>query len=85
MNAIAVTVAAGIEQQGAATAEIARNVNQAAHGTGEVTTSIIAVREVALKTGSASTEVLEASGSLSKQAEMLGSKVERFLADINRA
>ncbi len=85
MNAIAVTVAAGIEQQGAATAEIARNVSQAAQGTGEVTSNIIAVREVALKTGTASTEVLEASGSLSKQAEMLGSKVERFLADINRA
>jgi len=85
MNAIAVAVAAGIEQQGAATAEIARNVSQAAHGTGEVTSSIIAVREVALKTGTASTEVLEASGSLSKQAELLGTKVERFLADINRA
>jgi methyl-accepting chemotaxis protein len=85
MNAIAVAVAAAIEQQGAATSEIARNVNQAAQGTGEVTTSIIAVREVALKTGSASSEVLEASGSLSKQAEMLGTKVERFLADIHQA
>ncbi|HYH39202.1 MAG TPA: methyl-accepting chemotaxis protein [Azospirillum sp.] len=85
MNAIAMAVAAGIEQQGAATAEIARSVTQAAQGTGEVTSSIIAVREVAVKTGTASTEVLEASGSLSKQAEVLGSKVERFLADINRA
>ncbi|WP_448188153.1 methyl-accepting chemotaxis protein [Azospirillum sp. sgz301742] len=85
MNAIAMAVATAIEQQGAATAEIARNVNQAAQGTGEVTIGINAVREVALKTGTASSEVLDASGSLSRQAEMLGSKVERFLADIHQA
>ncbi|HYD66009.1 methyl-accepting chemotaxis protein, partial [Azospirillum sp.] len=85
MNAIGLTVSAGIEQQGAATAEIARNVSQAAEGTGEVTTSIIAVKDVAQRTGKASGEVLEASGSLSRQAELLGSKVERFLADIRQA
>ncbi|HYG88191.1 MAG TPA: nitrate- and nitrite sensing domain-containing protein [Azospirillum sp.] len=85
MSALAAAVAAGIEQQGAATAEIARNVTQAAQGTGEVTSSIIAVKEVALKTGSASDEVLEASDSLSKQAEILGSKVEHFLAGIHQA
>ncbi len=84
MSTLAGAVAAGVEQQSVATATIARNVTQAAKGTGEVSHSIVAVKDAALKTGGASAEVLEASEGLSRQAKMLGSKVEHFLAGIDQ-
>ena len=40
---IASTIAAAVEEQGAATEEIARNVDQAAQGTTEVTRNITGV------------------------------------------
>ncbi len=85
VNEIAAEIAAAMEQQNAATQEIARNVQQAAQGTAEVSSNVAGVTQTADRTGASATQVLGASGELSRQAEALSRKVERFLADIRAA
>ncbi len=47
---MAISIAASVEQQGAATQEIVRNIAQAAAGTGEVTSNIAGVAGAAEET-----------------------------------
>jgi methyl-accepting chemotaxis protein len=82
---IASTVAAAVEEQGAATQEIARNVEHAARGTAEVATSISGVNRGATRTGSASGQVLASAQSLSRESNLLKSEVEEFLAGVRVA
>jgi len=84
-NEIASTIAAAIEEQHATTAEITRNVQQAAQGTAEVSRNIVHVNQAVMQTGTAATQVLGASGELSRQAEALRREVETFLANIRAA
>jgi methyl-accepting chemotaxis protein len=72
----------GIAQQGAATAEIARNVAEAAEGTGAVTRTIADVTRAASDTGVAAKTVLEGANTLVDDASALSSAVERFLKAI---
>ena len=58
MSEIAATIAAAVEEQGAATQEISRNVQQAANGTQQVSSNIADVQRGASETGSASAQVL---------------------------
>ena len=74
-----------MEQQGAATQEIARNVHQAAHGTEHVSANIVGVNQAAAKTGLAAGQVLKAAETLGSQAYSLRADVDRFLADIRAA
>jgi methyl-accepting chemotaxis protein len=85
INDITTTIAAAVEEQGAATQEIARNVQQAAVGTQEVNTNIAGVSQAANMTGAAADQVLAAAGELSMQSETLRGKVETFLAAIKSA
>ena len=85
INEIATTIAAAVEEQGAATQEIARNVQQASAGTAEVSSNIVGVNQAAADTGAAATQVLGASGELSKQGETLRAEVNTFLANIRSA
>ncbi|HEY0328681.1 MAG TPA: HAMP domain-containing methyl-accepting chemotaxis protein [Rhodopseudomonas sp.] len=78
-------IGAAIEQQGSATKEIARNVQQAAHGTQEVNANISGVQQAANETGSAATQVLGAAEQLSQQSQDLAGQVNRFLADVRAA
>jgi hypothetical protein len=55
------------KEQGAATQEIARNVQQAAHGTQQVSSNITDVQRGASETGSASSQVLAAAKSRRKR------------------
>jgi methyl-accepting chemotaxis protein len=82
---IATTVATAIEHQGAATQEIARNVQQATQGTGEVSSNIVGVNEAAAETGAASNKVLASAKDLGKRAETLRGDVDNFLAMIRAA
>jgi methyl-accepting chemotaxis protein len=82
---IATGIAAAVDEQNAATGEIARNVQQAAQGTAEVSSSIVQVAEGAAKVGLASTDVLGASDHLGRDAEVLRSEVDNFLARIKTA
>ena len=78
-------IATAVEQQGAATQEIARNVHEAASGTQQVGTNIAGVTRGATETGIAASQVLEAAGELSRQAESLSGDVQRFVTDVKAA
>ena len=54
LSEISSTIAAAVEEQGAATHEISRNVQQAAQGTQQVSSNIADVQRGATETGSAS-------------------------------
>ena len=85
INEIASAISVAVDQQGSATVEIARNVQEAASGTGQVSSSIAAVNHAAEKTGRASSSVLASAEQLSKQAVTLRGDVDRFLANIRAA
>jgi methyl-accepting chemotaxis protein len=85
LSEISSTIAAAVEEQGAATQEISRNVQQAAQGTTQVSASIIDVQRGAGETGSASSQVLGAAQSLSRDSNRLKLEVGRFLDSVRTA
>jgi len=85
LSEISSTIAAAVEEQGAATQEISRNVQQAAQGTEQVSSNIIEVQRGTSETGSASTEVLSAAKSLSKDSNRLKLEVGKFLNSVRTA
>jgi methyl-accepting chemotaxis protein len=85
MSEIATTIASAVEEQGAATQEISRNVQRAAHGTTEVNANISDVQRGASETGSASSLVLSAAQSLSRDGSRLKSEVGKFLSSVRVA
>jgi methyl-accepting chemotaxis protein len=85
MSEIASTIAAAVEEQGAATQEISRNVQQAAQGTMQVSSNITDVQRGATETGSASAEVLSAAQSLSRDSNRLKLEVGKFLNSVRAA
>ncbi|WP_025038135.1 methyl-accepting chemotaxis protein [Bradyrhizobium sp. DOA9] len=85
LSEISSTVAAAVEQQGAATQEISRNVQQAAQGTQLVSSNIGDVQRGASETGSASSQVLSAARSLSADSNRLKQEVAKFLSSVHAA
>ncbi|KAA5604877.1 HAMP domain-containing protein [Roseospira marina] len=79
VDEIAASISAAVEEQGAATREIARNVEQAAHGTRAVSNTIDDVRRASNESGTASGHVRDMATSLAQQAETLKDEVRRFL------
>jgi methyl-accepting chemotaxis protein len=82
---VTTAIAAAVEQQGAATREIARNIQHAAGGTSEVSSNIIGVSTASAEAGSAASEVLNASGALRREADVLRSEIDAFLSNIRAA
>jgi methyl-accepting chemotaxis protein len=85
INEVTTAIAAAVEQQGAATREIARNIQHAAGGTSEVSSNIIGVSTASAEAGSAASEVLNASGALRREADVLRSEIDAFLSNIRVA
>ncbi len=85
VNEVATAIAAAVEQQGVATAEIARNIQEAAQGTHDVSSNIGGVSHAASRTGTTASELLAASQELSGQTDALRSEVEDFFAAIRAA
>jgi methyl-accepting chemotaxis protein len=85
LSEISSTIAAAVEEQGAATQEISRNVQQAAQGTREVSSNITDVQRGAGETGSASSQVLSAAQSLSRDSNRLKLEVGKFLNTVRAA
>jgi methyl-accepting chemotaxis protein len=85
ISEIASTIAAAVEEQGAATQEIARNVGEAAKGTQQVAANITDVNRGAGETGSASAQVLSSAQSLSSESNHLKAEVEKFLMTVRAA
>lgn len=76
---ISSAIAAAVEQQGAATSEIANNTARAADGTGQVTENIYGVGRAAESTGAASTQLLSLAENLAAQAGSLETEVAAFV------
>ncbi|MCB8823505.1 methyl-accepting chemotaxis protein [Microvirga rosea] len=85
MSYISTMVATAMEEQGAATAEISRNVQEAARGTELVTGNITDVQQGAGETGAAASQVLSAAQELSRHSENLNREVQAFLSDVKAA
>jgi len=85
MSEISSTIASAVEEQGAATQEISRNVQQAAQGTMQVSSNIADVQRGAGETGSASSQVLSAAQSLSVESNRLKREVQSFLSTVRAA
>jgi methyl-accepting chemotaxis protein len=85
ISEIASTIAAAVEEQGAATQEIARNVGEAAKGTQQVASNITDVNRGAGETGSASAQVLSSAQSLSSESSHLKAEVDKFLMTVRAA
>ncbi|WP_341990780.1 methyl-accepting chemotaxis protein [Azorhizobium sp. AG788] len=85
IKSISSSIASAVEEQGAATGEIAVNCQLAATGTQHVTENIGGVDRSAQITGAASQQLLSLSQSLSGQAIDLGTVVETFVRDLDAA
>ncbi len=85
VNEIATAIASAVEEQGVATQEIARNVQNAALGTSAVCDTIGSVSQAAGETGSGAGDVLDAAGDLTSQADILQKEVDRFITVVRAA
>jgi methyl-accepting chemotaxis protein len=79
VNDITNSIAAAVEEQGLATQEIARNVQEAAVGTRGVNDGITDVSDAAQASGAISGEVLNAADMLATNAEILQKEIADFL------
>jgi methyl-accepting chemotaxis protein len=79
---ISTTIASAVEEQGASTQEIARNIQQAARGTQEVNDNIVGVTGAATEAGTVSRQVLRSGDQLARQAEKLRGEVDGFLSNV---
>jgi methyl-accepting chemotaxis protein len=78
-------ISAAVDEQDAATGEIARSVQLAARGSSEVAVNVIEVNRGASKTGLASSQVLASAKSLSSESKHLKTEVDRFLSGVRTA
>jgi len=85
INDVTTAIAAAVEQQGAATREIARNVQHAAGGTTEVSSNIVGVSSASAEAGTAAGAVLTASDALRREADGLRAEIDAFLINIRAA
>lgn len=82
INEISAGIASAVEEQGAATQEIARNVMQASAGTQEVSSNIATVSQAASESGDAAGNILAAASELATQAGVLAGDLDRFIQHI---
>ena len=85
LEATAVSIASAVDQQSVAGQELARNIDTAARGTGDVSASVVQVRETALATGATASQVLSSASELKAQAASLRSQVDGFLRHVRAA
>jgi methyl-accepting chemotaxis protein len=85
VHQIASAIASAVEEQGAVTAEIARNVHQAASGADEVLFNISGVSAAVGNTETVADRVLGASKHLITEANTLRVQVDLFLSNVRSA
>ena len=85
INEVTTAIATAVEEQGAATREIARNIQHAAGGTSEVSSNIVGVSSASAEAGTAASEVLTASSALRHEADVLRAEIDAFLSNIRAA
>jgi len=82
---IAGSIASAVQQQTSATQEIARNVEQAAAGTSDVSGHVVGVQQAADQTNRDAATLLAASTELARQSEQLRSIIDGFLKEVGNA
>jgi methyl-accepting chemotaxis protein len=82
INGATGAIAAAMQQQGAATAEISRNVSEAAQGTDAMARDLSTVADAAQRTTEAAHAVSDAARSLDTISNRLEAEVERFLSRV---
>jgi len=85
INQIATTIASAVEEQAAATSEIARNTQHAAEGTKSVADNIEGVTQASKETGATAERVLTSAKTLSGEASELNNVIGDFLENVQRA
>ena len=85
LESTAVSIASAVDQQSVAGQELARNIDTAARGTGDVSANVVQVRETALATGATASQVLSSASELKAQAASLRSQVSGFLRHVRAA
>lgn len=85
MNEIAAAISSAIEEQGAATREIAGNIQQAASGTNQVSNNIATVQMATSGNGETATQMLSTAVTLSSEAETLRHRVDEFVVAVRAA
>ena len=78
VDTISTTIAAAMEEQGYATAEISNNANEAAVSTEDVSKNIVSVNSASTKAQTVSGEVKMSADSLLEQSELLMHEVRKF-------
>jgi methyl-accepting chemotaxis protein len=78
INDIQSTIASAVEEQTATTAEIGRNVTEAAKGSAEIAQNIAGVAQAAQSTSSGATQTQSSAGELSRMASELQRLVNQF-------
>ncbi|MCZ6838558.1 MAG: methyl-accepting chemotaxis protein [Alphaproteobacteria bacterium] len=85
IDEISTAIASAMEEQGAVTQEITRNVQEAASGTSEVTKNITGVNAAAEQTGNAASEVQRSTSELNTQAAELKVNITKVLDELRAA
>ena len=79
INDISSTIATAVEEQSATTNEMSRNVNEAAHSSGEITSNITGVAEAARSTTQDAADTHKASQILVENSLLLRRLIEQFM------
>ncbi len=85
INGIATGIASAVEEQGAATSEIARNVQSAHDGASSVRSTMVSVQGAAAESSEAAGHVLDAARDLAGQATRLRTEIDQFLTTVRKA
>ena len=85
ISQITASMASAVEEQTAATSEIARNVEQAANGIKQVFSNIAGVHEAATNSSGTAGEMVAVVAELSQQVETLRNELDGFLANLRAA
>ena len=85
MSGVATAINAAVEEQGAATREILRNVSEAATDASDITATLTDVTGDVQVTGSEAGRVLASVSDLSREFAALRTEVGRFLASVRAA
>jgi methyl-accepting chemotaxis protein len=79
LESTAISIASAVDQQSVAGQDLARSIDLAARSSDEVSSSIVGVRETALATGAAASQVLNSASELEGQAATLRDQVGDFV------
>jgi len=81
-NELATSVATAVEQQSAATSEIAQSIQRAATSAQDVSVSIVDISKTANDTGRGASELADAAGELNRQTDSLRDRLTSFISSV---